>query len=342
MVGIAELARGRAWTVVARIVAVLAIGVLAFIGAQRDQEGNQHFDVFDEGAHFDYVLRLSEGQIPKWGTQLSQETMLIETCLGDTYSTAADDCTVKNRDPNGFAAGGFSYEAQQPPLGYVPYLPGMYLSTGLSPAATLDLVRDLGGSVLLLLACALLFVIATKLRMGFWRTLLLSGITLLAPISIHAFSTVTNDGSTLVAALLFVAAWLVTGRWSRRGALIAGVVTGAVLGATKSYTVLLPAALVVALVLITLLTDRFARPAWRSLWHRPDLRYALGSLAGSVVVAIGFLIVQSVRATTPASHVLHSLLGFAPPVSNVQARTVISSIANLTNNWLGPSDGLVR
>jgi hypothetical protein len=62
----------------------------------------------------------------------------------------------------------------------------------------------------------------------------------------------------------------------------------------------------------------------------------------SFVVTIGFLLFQNVRAVVPSYQVLHALLGFADPVKVIQVKTVISSVSNLANNWLGPSDGLIR
>ena len=109
--------------------------------ASLDSRQNPYFDVYDEGAHFDYVVNLKNFTIPFWGTLESQDTLLIGDCLGRVGGKQGS-CETKDRDPGNFAPGGFSYQAQQPPLGYFPYIFAETKST--SPLDTLQEMRRLG------------------------------------------------------------------------------------------------------------------------------------------------------------------------------------------------------
>ncbi|WP_345835423.1 hypothetical protein [Microbacterium sp. X-17] len=326
--------------VILRIVAIFGVAAVALLGVQRDQVALPTFSVLDEAAHFDYVMKLAEGQIPAWGSTFEQETMLIADCLGDPLAAKPLDCAVRDRVPTSFPARGYSYEAQQPPLGYLFYLPGVWLSTGLSPAATLNEVRDVGGVLLVLVAGLLLFAISTQLGLRFWRTLLMSSIVLLAPLSIYAFATVSNDAATLIVSLAFISLLLAARPRGTRAAILLGAAAGVLLGATKPYTVLLPLGVLAAFLFLDWLIRNRTRAGFRALFRRSDVRFVLASAAASLIVTGAFTAWQAVRGSVSSAQVLSSLLG-APKGAFVNPKTVVSSIANLANNWVGGSNGLL-
>lgn len=335
--------------VAVRLLGVLIIGSMALIGVQNEQAGHRWFDIFDEAAHFDYVLKLSHGDIPTWGSTYEQETMRIADCLGNAFTTPVLDCDVKEREPQNYPPNGYNYEAQQPPLAYLAYLPGLMLAGDREPGPTLNWVRDTGGTLQLLVGCALLFVIASQLRLGFWRTSLLSGIVLLAPMSVHAFSIVSNDAATTLASLAFLSLFLATRRRSTSAIVLLGAIAGLVLGATKTSAILLPAGFLAALLLLEAIRAfrerRNSAPSileWlRTFLSRADVRFVLVALIVSLVLAVGFTLWQSARSSTPSSVVLSAVMGILPLVDAVQPETVVSSVANLSNHWLGASNGLV-
>lgn len=327
--------------IVLRAIAVLGVTAAALLGVQRTQVALPTFSVLDEGAHFDYVLKLAGGSIPSWGSTYEQETMLIGDCLGDPLSTKPVDCAIKDRVAASFPAKGYSYEAQQPPLGYLFYVPGVWVSAGLGPAATLDEVRDVGGVLLLLAAAILLFAISSQLGLRFWRTVLLSSVVLLAPLSVYAFSTVSNDAGTLVVALAFVALFLTAARRGLRSALVWGGVAGLLLGATKSYNALLPMGMVAALLFLGWLVRNRSRAGFRAVFARSDMRFSLAAAVMSLLVTGAFTLWQSVRATVSSAQVLSALLGAPDNDVFINPKTVASSAANLANNWLGGANGLV-
>lgn len=327
-------------TLILRVIAIALVGASALLGIQRAQVGNTWFDVFDEAAHFDYMLKLSDGSIPSWGSVYEQETLLIASCLGSPLVPSVPDCRVTDRPPSMSPPQGYNYEAQQPPLGYLVYLPGIWLSEGAEPAARLDLVRDIGGTVQLVLACALLLGLASQLRLGFWRTAVLSAVVLLAPTTVHAFSTVSNDPATLIAALVFAALLLLGRKSPPRVALLIGLAAGLILGATKAYLVLLPLGALAALVVLDVVIKNRNIAALRGLVRRSDALFLLAASGAALLLAVGFTVVQSVRGTVPSGVVLSALMGFSMSDS-VNPNTVVSSVANLSNQWLGATNGLV-
>lgn len=340
----------RPWVVVAsRVLAVVIIALLALVGVQREQEGNRWFDIFDEAAHFDYVLKLTYGEIPSWGSTYEQRTMLIAECMGNALTNPILNCDIKERNPKGFPPDGYNYEAQQPPLGYLAYVPGLLLSGDRDPGATLNYVRDTGGTLLLVVTSAILFALATQMRLGFFRTTLLAGITLLAPMTIHAYSTVSNDPATVIATLIFASLLLAARGRGARVATILGLIAGLVVGGTKSSAILVPAAMLLALIgfemfarLRSNVAGRQSAARWIvALLRRTDVRFVLTSLIVSCVVTLAFTAWQSIRGSVPSGVVLHAVMGILPLVDQVQISTIVSSVANLSNNWLGASNGLV-
>lgn len=326
----------------ARFTAAVLVGIVALLGTQYERAHNPQFDVFDEGAHFDYVSKLVEGHIPDWGSLYEQETLLIADCLGNALVSTQLDCSVRERVPEQFAPSGYSYEAQQPPLGYLVYLAGYSMSNDQPPAARLDFVRAFGGAITIGILVVLTGILAQLLALGFLRTTLMSIVVMLSPISLHAFSTVSNDAFTVVASLAFLVGLCVARRSSTKAVWFLGIVAGVVLGATKSYLVLIPAGVLLALFLIDCFDTRSLRTALRAITQRAMSLFSLLSAAVGVIVTVGFAAWQTVRSPATSSEVLSALLGFRPTVDHPRLSTMISSIANLSNAWLGTGTGLAQ
>ena len=324
-----------------RLAAVVAVTTLCLIGVQWSQHGKSFFDPIDETAHFDYVMLLSQGQIPAWGDTYSQETLLIADCLGSYFEpNRVNNCSDTIRDATQYPPEGFSYEAQQPPLGYVAYVPGALFFQGETPEKYLNHVRDWGGAALIGVSGVFLFLLSRKLRLGFWLTVLLSGIIMLAPSATTALGIVSNDGPTLVGALGFTLALVSSFLWSRRTSAIVGAGVGVALGLIKSSTLVLPFGALCAIVGYSVVRVIRRRSTFTHEGGRGEFIFAASAFVANGVVAALFHGYQSIRATVPSGVVLNSLLGFLT-TDVIQPATILSSIGNLMQIWGGHSNGLI-
>ena len=112
-------ASGWLWPISAVVIAILVLFVS--IAASSHQRHEAGFDILDEGAHYDYVVRLAHGDLPSPGDRYTQQTLRIISCVGE-YGLSPHGCAAKHRNP-ALVPDGYSYEAaQQPPLAYLPYL----------------------------------------------------------------------------------------------------------------------------------------------------------------------------------------------------------------------------
>lgn len=328
--------------VLAKISAVLLVTIACFSGVQLSQQSNQMFDVFDEGAHFDYAEKLIQGHIPKWGSLYEQDTMLIADCLGNSLTKSVTNCASIQRSPQNYPPSGFSYEAQQPPLGYAPYALALKISKPTDPKNLLDNTRDTGAVIILTVAGIALLGLAFLLRLGFTGTLLLSGLILLSPNSVHALSTVNNDAATLVVSIIFVASLVLSESLKGKRAIALGIAIGIVLGLTKAFLILLPLSVAFVIVAGEFWKHRQDLKQIRAIWKNPDVKFSLTAALCSGLVAVGFTTWQQLRSPLPSQEVLNALLGFEPRVSFVQPSTILSSFSNLANEWLGISNGLIN
>jgi hypothetical protein len=324
-----------------RGVATAIVLVFCLWGVQLTQADNRQFDVMDEGAHFSYAITLSHRDVPKWGSKYTQEMMRVQDCLGSKADPGKIDCSARQRDPRAFPPQGYNYEAQQPPLGYVPYALGARLFAKAAPGDYLNDVRNFGGTILILLAGLVLWFISRRLDLGFWSTLVLGTVVLLSPVTIHALTFVTNDGATLVGAMAFTLFLLGSFAWTRRRAIVVGVGIGLALGLVKASMLLLPLGSVAAVAGYA--TFRLIRRRSRLVQEvsKPEFLFAASSFVSAGLAAAVFNSFQTSRALVDPAIVLESIMGVLPKVTSVQTDTIYSSIANLMNEWLNPSNGLI-
>ena len=166
------------------------------LAAGNHQRHPPGFDVLDEAAHYDYVLDLTHGHVPGSGDRLSQSTMRMVSCLGD-FGLTPRGCSVKERNPASFPAGGYSYEAvAQPPLGYLPYL--LTAQPNDSPQAA-HVAARWGGFVWSVVAAGLLVWVGWLSDLSLLELGAVLSICLLSPVEVHAAATVTNDSAGVVA-----------------------------------------------------------------------------------------------------------------------------------------------
>jgi hypothetical protein len=278
--------------------------VVVSIIAGGDKRHATPLDIFDEGAHYDYVVALRDHRIPAWGDPLDQRTMRLADCLGYQVGNAGADCSRRPRQPTAFPAGGYSYEAQQPPLGYIPFL--VTAKPNADPKVAIAKARH-GGALWTAAGAVLLVALAAVEGLSLLGLTLLLATCLLSPVHIYAAATVNNDAAGVAAGAF---AWLVastTSRFRSSTAVGIGLSVGVLLVMIKGIFIVAPFVLVVA----TLIRERpwtATRGAWRIMVRRNA--GVIGMLAGAAVAFVAWIQIQNIRAHVPSSVVLEALLGF--------------------------------
>jgi hypothetical protein len=311
-------------SLVAATLTIVALATVSFALVQADVAKNPHFDVYDEAAHFDYVLKLREGSVPEWGSKYHQETMRIAECLGSVFTKPGDCSPNKNRVPENFAPKGYSYEAQQPPLGYLPFL--AFVQVGKPALVELNELRTSSSAFWLALTALCLFGLAAMANMRTLNIAFLAFIIFVNPTFVHAIGTINNDAAIVPAVLawLFIEAWIV--RYKPRRKFLIRFFAGAFLGLVKGFLVLIPISIAAASLVVHFSRKRkdVVPSGQISKSFNSSLPVFLGALASFGV----FLIIQNARALERSSVVLDALLGFAK-TDFPKAETFVSSLANM-------------
>ena len=310
--------RSRAWPISAVLIALCVLLVsLAASNHQRHQGG---FDILDEGAHYDYVVRLAQGHLPRSGDLMTQQTLRMMSCVGAS-GVPAHGCAVEHRNPATTApAGGYSYEAvQQPPLGYLPYL--LTIQSDGSSQQALESARW-GGFLWSVVGAGLLVWVAWMLELSLIELAAVLAICLLSPVETHSIATVTNDSAGVAAGTAVVATYLVSRR-RKKPMVIAGLVVGLIVGFMKGLFVVAPLVVLAAVVFMDIAQRR--RPTRADLWERYGCSAAM--FVGVVVSYAAWFLAQNARASVPPSTVLHALEGFAT-TSHLRVTTILAGIQN--------------
>ena len=156
----------------------------------------------DEATHADYVLRVAQGDLPRMGQPLSEQTLREWSCRGSSNVTfELPPCTDGPLDPATYPAGGQQYNSAHPPL--------YYAVTALvaRPLAVLTGEGLLGSARLVGIAwltAGLWALLAALRQLGTSWTLgtAVAALVGLAPAIQHASSTVNNDASAVLAGAL--------------------------------------------------------------------------------------------------------------------------------------------
>ena len=318
------------WLVIAVLLAGLAASVAVSLGSRLYHQPT--FDRIDEPAHYDYVVHLAGGSIPRWGDLYSGQTVGLLDCLGQGRA-APEPCTHIT-DPRAYGPDGYSYEAQQPPLAYLTYVP--FLRPHESPAAALNSARR-GGVVWLVVAAGLAILMAWLSDMTISQLALVLGVCLLNPQSVKAAATVTNDSAAIVAGL----ACIVTVQLARRRQstfVVPALIVGVIVGLMKALFCVVPFALLLGGLLME--RPRLRGLDIKGLWRRRGCELSL--LVGAAGATVGFDAFQHMRATTPSKAVVHAMLWWSV-TKGLKWSTVENSIANVFSPLQGnPSTPLYQ
>jgi hypothetical protein len=191
-----ELFPTRGAVALALFVCVVAPAVLVTMQI----DANPKFSPIDEAAHFDYVERVANGEVPRQGERLTEATLRELACRRtDLPSLRAPPCDTPVLTVQMFSAT-YQYEAQQPPTYYaITAAMRWVVQTVLGIDSRLDATRATG---IVWLIVGLLLLWAAGRVMGIdplpLGAALLLGVV--APVVLYGTATVTNDVTAFGAA----------------------------------------------------------------------------------------------------------------------------------------------
>jgi hypothetical protein len=216
---------------------------------------------------------------------------------------------------------GFSYEAQQPPLGYLPFM--LTSSPNAPPGIALAHARR-GGTVWALIAAALIVIYAAAESMSLLQLLAFLVLCLLCPSAVYAQATVTNDAGTVTAGLAALMAIRFAPRRALGPAVAVGLGIGLAIGLVKGLCVLAPVALLIEAVIVK-------RPWQASQAERTAMlkenAAVIALVCGGLIALFGWEAFQAARSAVGSSVVMNALLGFAKTQS-LKSSTLEASVAN--------------
>jgi hypothetical protein len=269
----------------------------------------------DEAAHYDYVISLSQGHVPAWGDFFRYDTLRLFGCLPPQEPPNEKKCVVTPQTlqavgaMEGTPAPGYSYEAQQPPIGYLPYL--LTIKPNAKPLEALDAARQ-GGEIWAALTAMLIVVYAAIDGLSLLQLASLLVISLLSTVALFTESVVSDESAWVFTGVVaLIATRALTGR-SLRVRAVTGLAVGLFIGMIDGLVLFLPLALLIAATM----TDRvWSRPwaKWSSSWAsiRTLMRtYAteLSLLVGSVAALGGWQLFQSLRGSMSSYAVMNSFM----------------------------------
>jgi hypothetical protein len=286
----------------------------------------------DEAAHIDYAVHLAAGSPPSWDSRLTLSTRKIMVCAG--ISSVSTSCELKVQSPKRYSASGYSYETQQPPLGYVPYAIAWKV-LNLSSDTPQRALRDLRLANLFWALCDVMLFGLVAYLLAFSIEVLIGGALFLGlnPQTISSLTYVTNDAPAIPVGLLCVLMYLwLFGDGSRLR--FASKQTNYLLLGALGILIALFKTTFLAVPLAFLLLIVFRR---RKIAQYVVLRNAavIQILAGTAV-AILYQLWNSSRSVTSSATVEHALLSFSS-ISHFPFSTIGQSISYTTNLFVAGS-----
>jgi hypothetical protein len=271
-----ELFPSRGALVLALFVCVIA--PVALVGVQIDRY--PEFSPLDEAAHFDYVDRVSHGDLPRQGERLLESTLRELTCRGSALDSVkvptfenppeparVPACTAEDLDPDRFPAGAYQYEAQQPPTYYALTVPLRWITQNVFRVRDeLDATR--AASIVWLVAGLLLAWGAGRI-MGIDPLPLGAALLLLvaAPTVVFVTGTVSNDVTAVAAGALVALVAAIAYRRNGRAMPIAQFAAGFAATACKT-TSLFAVVAVSALFAVGAISKRAYAERWTATLRR--------------------------------------------------------------------------
>jgi len=279
----------------------------------------------DEGAHIDYVIQLAKGNIPHFGSLITEQTRKIADCNpGPNPPFPPATCASPVPSAKAYPAGGFSYEAQQGPLGYIPYALAWNLFH-LASKSPKEEVRDLRlVNLFWIILTMLLFGLLCFIReipgvISIALSLIFSTFNLIAT----SFTYVTNDSSStaigIASLLLFI---LLKKRIEKdsfsKGTVLSYVLFGCVIGLTKATDIIAP---------ITILTYLLFQPKIIRKNNKELIKIQIAQVSVSALTFVLFQLYQFILSTSSSGVVMNALGG-----PNVQSHLPLSVVESSLQN----------
>lgn len=290
---------------------VLSVLVLPAVLVSWAAVQNTTFSPFDEAAHVDYIRRINEGELPKVGDLIENSTALDIGCRGIAGEYPLE-CDVDELD-RGFIAGGYQYEAQQPP-GYYLLTAGAAEVIRIGPVEDLVVAARLAGVLWLSGGLALVWVALRRLGASLEATTLATVLGAISPLVVILSSTVNNDAASMAIG----GASLLAFERLRRDETPAAVVV-ATAGALAVVLIKPLALFAVGAVAVAL--------AVHARQHRWSLRRlavtAVPPVVASLAGYIGWIFVRNNRADIDYEIVVEALLGFNPTVDSFPVEVIL-------------------
>lgn len=298
----------------------LTIGAVALsIALGGNRRHDPQLDVSDEGSHYAYVVALRSGHLPVWGDILTLQERKLDDCL-QSLGTPPAQCGSRPPAASRYPADGYDYEAQQPPLGYLPYV--LTANPSAPPDSAIAAARR-GGIIWVAISGGLLLALAWFEELSLLGLTALLATCLFNPIFTHYTGTVTNDAAAVAAGTTALLAW----SWSRRRprwSLALGVCAGILIGLTKGIFIVVP----FALLLTAVVEEGRELLSWTGLWKACRRHLCVISMfVATAVTQIAWLILQDERATVSVSVVMHALLGYSQ-VATLQPSAVSGGLTS--------------
>ncbi len=249
---------------------------------------------FDEFVHFDTLEKNSRLVLVGRGERISQTTMREVACHGMDLTWEFDSCDAATYDYNRFPNLGFNTAHTASPLYYgLTGLAGRFVEFAVPSIDSLLTASRLAGISWALLSAGLLWLLLGEFSIPYSIRFFVIVLIATAPTVLH-LSSIVNPDITGIAGGAAVA-WL-TVRWERGASpawLLAVVGALTVLG--KPLNAMVVGAMVVYLA-IRYLQQRRTSGVGES---RPPMRGIIALIAGILIGAVPWIIIQSSLATVP-------------------------------------------
>jgi hypothetical protein len=275
--------------------AVVVPGLLLVVVVVR----NPTYSPLDEHAHSDYVRRVEDGEVPRVGDRVLQETVADVQCR-TTHGRRAAPCGLPEYDVAIVGASGFQYEAQQPPV-YYAVTAALRQVTRIGPVDSFLVSARLTGVAWLVGGLLTFFVACRRLGCGWWPTATATVLLGIGPGVLYQGATVNNDAAAILTGslALLMFAHLREGIGARRLTVWAAVAVALVM---VKPTGIVAVGVAGGALLFDAIVDR-------RLDRRHAIAFLVPVLAG--LVAYGaWSSIRAARATVDYDVVLEALLHF--------------------------------
>ncbi|NHC14391.1 hypothetical protein [Motilibacter deserti] len=285
---------------------------------------------FDEMAHFDYVAKLAEGDVPQVGEDLGQESLREFACRSEPTTPLGAACGATSVDPALAPFEGQSYTTE--------YFPTFYgvtavVSKALGAVPGVSLLEAARLADLLWLCLGVAAVAALSLRLGARPTGAFAGATLLAamPLVLLLGTSVTNDSAAIGWAALVLLVWLrLEAAPARRRVLLVGLI--GLMGLTVKETTVPGLALAALLELrASMATGATSSPGGHGRPAAGRLRALVRPLALLALPALGYGVLAVLDdgargVADPANKTYAFLISLATPQGEVLRDAVAAGL----------------